>query len=473
MTLDQHWPIEYASQVILSNPGSNVAICCLWSKREQIASSLDPSNYCIVGNLYSRAGINAMLRNILANPLIRYIVLTGNSVTDSDDALHKFFTLGVNQEWKIIGNGGKIDQSFPHNVLEEIRNSVRLIDLRGIRNFRTEFEKIFKKLSTLPPFAEPRLFPKTTPSQHIYPSEFIGFVVRHNSIVEAWKEILWTIITFGEISPTDYGLEQREILGLLSIIQNPRARPKTIPNWAPFTITDVEVYVEDFFRAQKGREVAYSYGDRLSSYWGSNQIDSIIAELRRSKYSRRAEATLWDPRSDPMLLDPPCISLVQAAIRHEQLYLTAYIRSNDMYRAYPLNAFALAALQMRITSALGDVEIGPLSILSFSAHIYSDCWEACQKAASELAKLKNAFQPDPRGSFVLAFDNGEFLADHFSPRGDLVQTLTARSEKDLRRVIMPFVGRIDHAVYLGRESYRLGLALKNGKNYEQDRIEIE
>jgi len=71
-----------------------------------------------------------MLRNILANPLIRYIVLTGDSVTDSYDALNKFFALGVDQEWKIIENGGHIDPSFPQNVLKvpQIRGWLNVLE---------------------------------------------------------------------------------------------------------------------------------------------------------------------------------------------------------------------------------------------------------------------------------------------------------------------------------------------------------
>lgn len=471
MICEENWPVEYGAQLVLGDVGSNMAICCLWSRRDHIRKLVDRSRYCVIGNLYSRAGINAMLRNILSNPSIRYIVLTGRSLTDSDEALLKFFSLGIDQEWRIIGNGGQIDPGFPRDVLEDVRKSVRVIDLRGSRGFANGFEKVSRELPTLPPFAEPRFFPKTVPIQKIYPSEFLGFVVRQQSIVQAWEEILWTIMTFGEISPTDYGLEQREILGLLSIIQKPEPHPGNLPDWAPFCTADIQAYVEAFLSGRKVDEVPYSYGDRLSSYWGENQVDNILRELERSKHSRRAVSALWDPRTDFILSEPPCITVIQVAVRQGQLYLMAYIRSNDMFRAYPPNAFALAALQMRLASALKDVQVGTLSILSFSAHIYSDCWDDCQKVALAFRQRKRPFQQDLRGSFVLGLEDAGLVAEHFSPKGDSLQVLRAANERQMRHLLTPFVGRIDHAFYLGRESCRLGEALSSGSMYEQDSIE--
>lgn len=465
-----NWPIEYGSQLEIGNTRSNIAICCLWSLIERIKNLVDRGRYCVIGNLYSRAGVNAMLRNILANPLIRHIVLTGKSVTDSGDALVNFFTLGVDQEWKIIENGGQIDPGFPRDVLEEVRRNVRVIDLRRSLDFARDFEKVSRELPTLPPFAEPRLFVKTVPIAEVYPSEFIGLVVRSPTIIDAWEEILWTIMTFGKVSPTDYGLEQREVLGLLSIIQDPGRDADRLPSWAPFNKSDIDVYVAQFFNVSRKQDVAYQYADRLSVHWGLNQVDNLIAELRRSRHSRRAVATLWDPGTDARLSEPPCITIIQVAVRADQLYLTAYIRSNDMFRAYPLNAFALAALQNRIASGLRNVAVGPLSILSLSAHIYSDCWDTCQEAASTFSRRKTTFEQDPRGSFAFRLENGQVVADHYSPAGDLLETFSARDVAELENAIVPFVGRVGHSIYLGRELMKLRLCQESGEPYVQDRI---
>ena len=61
----------------------------------------------------------------------------------------------------------------------------------------------------------------------------------------------------------------------------------------------------------------------------------MAEDLRRFRFSRRSVASLWDPRSDPGSEDPPCVDFVQASVRDDKLHLTAYIRSNDIYRAWP------------------------------------------------------------------------------------------------------------------------------------------
>lgn len=471
MLTEHDWPTEYGDQLIKGNTESNVAVCCLWTRRERIAECLDADRYSVIGNLYSRAGLSAMLRNLLANPRIRYIVLTGSSLTDSDDALLQFFSFGIDREWKIRGNGGQIDRGIPTELLDEIRKNVQVIDLRRSRDFAAEFFELSQGLRRLPPFALPRLLAPTTPEVRVYPSELMGFTIRQKTTVEAWEEAIWTAMTFGKVSRTDYGLEQREVLGLLSVISSPGENgTHSFPDWAPFTSKDVRDYVAAFLDGREQREVPYDYADRLSAHWGENQVTGLVAQLRRSRDSRRAVASLWDPRVDAESSEPPCLNLVQVVIREGRLHLAAYIRSNDLFRAYPLNCYALAGLQERVAADLDGVSPGALSILSFSAHVYSDCWEACQRVASAFSRRRRPFQQDSRGSFVFRLDGKSVLADHYSVFGDLVQTFVANDTRSLADAVIPFVGRVDHALYLGRELARLDRCRASKKPYIQDSI---
>jgi thymidylate synthase len=470
MKNNKPWPVEYADQLVIGNPGSSVAICCFWQKKEILKEKLKSDCYSIIGNLYSRAGINAMLRNILANPRIRHLVLTGNSLTDSEEALLDFFKRGVDDEWRIIGNGGVIDHDLPVEVLQEVRQHVQLFDLRGVDSFDKGFQKITENLKELPPFAEPRVFPKTIGVASSFPGEFCGFLIRQPSVFRAWREAVWTVMKYGYTSPTDYGLEQKEVIGLLSIIENPEIVLDNLPHWAPFSERDVDRYVTNFLDKEKKGDIAYNYGNRLQSYWTENQIDNVVRELERSKYSRRAVASLWDPDKDGKSKDPPCITTIQVVIRNSCLYLTGFIRSNDMFRAYPLNASALAQLQLELASRLQEVRVGTLSILSFSAHIYSDCWDEVEAALVETAKLRQEFSQDPRGSFSFRYDDEGFIVDHFNTLGDLVQTHKTNDAKNLTHLLSPFVSRIDHAMYLGTEINRLEQSFLSKKPYKQDKV---
>lgn len=467
---NKDWPIEYADQLIIGDPASNVGICCFWSSKDRFRSMLSPRDYCVIGNLYSRAGLSPMLRNLLARPSIRYLVITGKSLTDSEEALFDFFKYGVDQDWRVIPNGAQIDLDLPLVALNDVRSGIELIDLRGSQPFEARFHAITNCLDPRPPFAKPRTFPKTLRPSKTFPSEFSGFIVRERTINEAWAEIIWTVMTFGRTTATDYGLEQKEILALLSVIEEPQLYVNGLPEWSPFTTEDVENYVRTFLDPESHNDVAYNYGYRLQSHWPENQLDSMAVELQRSGHSRRAVASLWDPREDSQSSDPVCLTTIQAAIRDGKLHLMTYIRSNDMFRAYPLNAAALAALQQRLTERLTNVAIGALEILSFSAHIYSDCWDLCERAKIDVAKLNRKFDQDDRGSFVFRIEHKRLVAEHYSPQGDLVQTFKSKNAIELADQIAPFIGRVDHALYIGREIERLGNAFDNGQVYEQDEV---
>ena len=48
------WPVYYSDTIHLSNPDSEIAIVCLWTKKERFIEKLDPNDYCYIGQLYSQ-----------------------------------------------------------------------------------------------------------------------------------------------------------------------------------------------------------------------------------------------------------------------------------------------------------------------------------------------------------------------------------------------------------------------------------
>lgn len=464
------WPVEYTDQLHLGDPESEVAICCLWSRRDGIRDGLRDAEYAAIGQLYSRAGIGALLRNILAKPTIRYLVLAGQSLTDSDTALLDFFHEGVDADWRIKGNGGEIDPDLPLAALEDVREYVSLIDLRAAPDFVPAFREAVAGLERRGPFADRREFPRSVRESETFPSEFMGFVVRNRTMLEVWREAIGTIMRFGGVSPTEFGVEQKEVLGLMSVVEDPAAEPGAVPDWAPFDEGDLAGYVERFFESGETEGVAYNYGHRLQARWDADQIDLMVAEIRRVGASRRAVASLWDPVADSRIGEPPCIVTIQTALRQGRVHLMAYVRSNDMFRAFPLNVAALQKLQLRVTEGLEGAAVGPLGVLSFSAHIYSDCWEASARAAEEGDRRRDAFRPDPRGNMTFRLDGERLRADHYSPQGDLVQSLAAESARELRHQVDPFAVLPGHAMYLGSEIERLAAARESGEGYDQERV---
>jgi thymidylate synthase len=462
------WPIEYADQMIIGDINFDVAVCCLWSDRRSIAGQLSGCPYVVIGNLYSRAGINSILRNIFANPRIRYLVVVGTSRTDSHAALLNFFQLGIDDNGHIKNNGGRIDSEFPRNSLEKLRNAVAAVDLTDAAPLADTYRRFLADRAVRGPFTSARVYEAPSYKAEVLPSEQNGFIVRAATIIDAWTDVLALIMKYGSVTPTDYGTPQRELLNLVSVVAQPSPTIPQLPSWADFDVTHVSRYVEGFFESAPDPGTAYTYGDRLQTHFGVNQLAAMRAELTRAGFSRRALASLWDPVCDSTSDNPPCIAVIQANIRQNELSITSFVRSHDMFRAYPLNAVALAALQTRLCEGIGGIRVGALVFLSQSAHIYSDCWARALHASTFSAR---SFTQDMRGSFVFYREGNLLIADHYDMQGDLLQRLSSDSAVTLLRLVTPLVSRVDHALYIGREIQRLDAARRENKRYEQDRVD--
>ena len=87
MAIPAPWPLYFRDNLTFGDLDHPVAICSLWMKQARLAESLSPDSFSILGNLYSKDGLNYLLRNVLAHPTIRAIILCGPDLTQSGAAL--------------------------------------------------------------------------------------------------------------------------------------------------------------------------------------------------------------------------------------------------------------------------------------------------------------------------------------------------------------------------------------------------
>ncbi len=477
------WPIYFRDNLTLGEQDHPVAVCCLWMKQARLAETLPPSSYSLLGNLYSRDGINYLLRNVLARPTLRAIVLCGPDLTRSGAALVNLARYGIDDDHRIqngpaSGPGGsetaQIEKELPRDAVDAFRAHVQVIDLRGVNDPGKIAETLRELSGTLErgAFAEPCVFPRAAPAADEFPSEETGFVVRGDKVVEVWVNLLAAILAFGRRDLTAYTEQQRELLDVVATIHDDDPSDFYLPEWVPLTREQLDAYYPQLLTATRPENVAYTYGERLFDFNGRDQVAALVDELRATRYSRRAVAALWDPARDPRSADPPCLVLLQARARDGKLYLTAYFRSHDIFRAWLLNAFGLRKLQAELARQIGNhCMLGDLVIISQSAHIYADSWEPARSLTRAHAReyLKNPrLVRDPRGSFTIRVEGFQIRVDHYSPEGNLLATFAGTSARALQRDLAFHVSRVDHAIYLGSELTKAELALKNGWTYTQD-----
>ena len=470
----QNWPVYFKNALRIGNLESNTGIVTLWTPTDFICKTLSKNSYAVAGQLYSEAGVNFILRNVLANPRIRYIVICGeeNLREKSGQALIYFIEEGVDNENKIIGTKNAfIDKEIPRKAIDEFRKSVKLIDLRGVID-AGEIQKTISGLPRLKEFAFPRLFPDPSFQRGAFPDDRTPEKIKAEYVIEAWIEILRYIMRFGNDEMTNYGTLAREVPNLITVITKENPLKAKLEPWLGLSQEDIISYIRKEFRSFKlENRKYYSYGERLRAMGSErvDQIEIIVRKLKKDFNDRGAIAVLWDIKKDNQILRNPCLVLIQGKIIKENFDLTCYFRSNDMFGAWPLNVFALRALQYEIAQKISK-RVGILTTISSCAHIYQERWKEAGQIIRKYGK-KLRCEWDPRGNFVIKVENNRIKVLHFSPDGrKILGKYEAKTGKEIfdKIDLNQVVSQRGHAFYLGQELQKAELAIKFNLKYTQD-----
>ena len=420
------WPLFFHDQLIVGDSASPVAICTLWSLKESVVNKIDKSSYSLIGNLYTADGINYIIRNVLANPVIRHIVLVGADLMRAGEALIELVVDGVGEDYRTKRTNAFIHRAIGKEELDLFRKNVEIHDLRkenveGLGSLVNELNKTAKRER----FCEPKAITAVEAPAAGLDTEDNVFRISGKSPSEVWLKALDTVMKFGEVKTTEYEIEQKEVLDLVSVVEGDE---KTLPTWLPISESDLHAYISGFFSASKPRNVDYTYGERLFSYalpaigqqsekelYGIiNQIQIVEEKLRRNPHTRRAIAVTWKHQKDFSSDNPPCLIEIVWSVKHNRLYQTVTFRSHDIYGAWLLNIYGLRELQKNIAKNIGLV-VGCLVVVSASAHIYKNNWGYASELVERLYSGKREpVEIDKRGYFLVQVDaaRGEIVVKH-------------------------------------------------------------
>jgi len=448
----ENWPIYFKELLITKNDKHHVGIITLWSKK---ALFKDLENYNTIGQLYSHDGINYLLKNLCANRYISYLIICGQDLSGTGKKLVDFFN----------GKDLELDKNISETEIKKLRENVEIIDIIGENNIQIIQEKI-NMLKPKDPYDKAEFISTLETSTNIFPIEDSSIVVREDKIANCWLKIIKLILDFGILKEGDHGLKQREIFNLITVT-NEDLENKYIPEFLELTEEGIVTYSEQISTNKKFDGVHYTYGQRFFSQFKIDQIKAIVDELKRKKESRRAYATTWDPNIDANNPQPPCVIGLQATIRNDKLYFTVYIRSNDMFKAWPLNVFGLRSLQRNVCKELG-INIGTITTISNSAHIYENDISNAKKKIDKYYKM--ICKEDPRGNLIVSIEENKIKVTRLCPDGIKLKEYFGNTVKEIyEQLDLDFaISQTIHALYLGTELQKAELALKNDLEYIQD-----
>ncbi|AFZ22461.1 thymidylate synthase [Cylindrospermum stagnale PCC 7417] len=471
------------------------AVITGWTVRDAIAKHLQPSEYAVIGQLYSPTrGINLLIRNLLHNPHVRFLVVLNATKEDKNagacQCLLDFFRNGVEESISDTGRKswvirsaipGYIDIDIDINALEKLRHSVNWQEAKSITEAVNQVKSYAQK-AAIQPWGVPLDFPMSAVEPTVLPGPRYGHRIEGKTIAETWVKIIHRIKTTGTIRPTGYDGQWQELIDLIAIVTDEPADfyfPE--PNYLPIDRSFIQEYISQILDDAPQQEgVKYTYGQRLRSWFGRDQIQEVIDKLVADIDSARAVMSLWDASHDAND-SPPCLNHIWVRIVDHQLSLTATFRSNDMFSAWPANAMGLRELQRYICDAITQksnhvLKMGPLITISQSAHIYDDCFENTENViTSQYTKIcQQRDYADPAGSFVITVQDSSIFVEHMTPgSGEVVNCYSGKSASQLsRQIVADCPGlQVEHAIYLGSELQKAEIALSNKQEliYEQDK----
>lgn len=475
------WPIYFKDKLILGNPRSQVGIITLWTPVNHLVDSIDKNLYLVAGQLYSRDGINFILRNILANPRLELLILCGAERSGSGQALINFIEKGIDQEYNIIGTENcQIHQEIPQTAIELFRKKVKVVKLLDNDNPQKIVSKIQSVKFSGKFWAKPQVFPEAKIEfEGIMPTDQSVFKIRQKHIGEAWLEILKKIMKFGTIRESFHGNNCRELFNIAAVITNEDPNNFKIFPYFPITKKDIKKYLPNFMTGKKG-SVDYTYGERLWNFpqipgqkYRYNQVDQVMVDfLTRYPTDRAAVASIFGIQ-DHTAQSAPCMTFVQATNVEEKLDLTAYFRSHDIFGGWLLNAFGLRTFQKYIAGKL-KMPLGNLTIYSNCAHIYDNNWKRVQEIIKKYGDILDCTS-DPRGYLIIDIKNDDIIIKHISPNGKFLQEFRQNGKKDKaamllynKLVVADVVSQTSHAFDIGVEIAKAEIAIKQGLKYTQD-----
>ncbi|QDL11447.1 thymidylate synthase [Brasilonema octagenarum UFV-E1] len=471
------------------------AVITGWTVKGAIAKHLHPQEYAVIGQLYSPTrGINLLIRNLLYNPHVRYLVVLNATREDKNAGagicLLDFFRNGFEEGLSDTGRRcwvirslyvGYIDIEVDASALQKLRQSIEFQEAKSIAEACNLVKSFAEKVASKP-WGLPLEFPISIVVPTALPGSRYAHRIEGKTIAETWVKIIHLIKTTGTIRPSAYEGQWQELIDVMAVVTS---EPENFyfpePNYLPINRDFLQEYISQTLDDAPNQEgVKYTYGQRLRSWFGRDQIQQVIDKLVIDIDSARAVMSLWDVSNDAND-SPPCLNHIWVRIVDNELSMTATLRSNDMFSAWPANAMGLRALQQHIRDEICKIsthslKMGPLITISQSAHIYDDCWENAEKVIqSQYTKIcQQRDYADPAGSFVISVQDGKILVEQMTPgSGEVVNCFLGKSAKQLYQQIAASCQglQIEHAMYLGTELQKaeFALSMEQELSYEQDK----
>jgi thymidylate synthase len=485
-------PLYFADRLKIINPYGTIGVVTLWSKVEYVIErfreagvDLDPviSPVAVFGNLYGN-GLREMLRNLLYNPQIWTLLICGHDRSGSREELENFFKLGLEPVHDALIIYKKLDTGVEVKPFR-IQRTKRIIDnLVAPKDFGI-FEprliwvgdpqeeetlgwiRIYSTSGQLlsPPETARKKIPLPEVEVKYFPSNPRGHVVVRDTIIEAWKEVLYLLTRFGRRVTLKKG-DRLELQHVKVVIEKPRFEAEKELQAVHLDPIKLRSYQEDILKGEMRPDETYNYGNRLRSYFDMDTLAACVERLKKDREDRKSYVALWDSRRDLTVKEGrPCLVSLFFRKFEGKLTLSATFRTHNAMDAWPLNVYGLMAIQNWVAAKVG-LPPGAITVISHSLGLDP---RELDRALMVIGKRPFKVRLDPMGYFRITLDGKEILVEHRFEDVTLKEYRGKKAERLQHEIARDVaLSDINHAIYLGRQLAKAEMALKEGREFVQE-----
>ena len=121
--------------------------------------------------------------------------------------------------------------------------------------------------------------------------------------------------------------------------------------------------------ADKNGEVNSNYGYQWER---KNQLENAIHMLKHCHDTRQAAISIYDGKEiNKYEFDTPCTYAIQFTVVQSKLYMSVYMRSNDLWYGFCNDQYQFASLQEMVAEKL-NLPVGTYYHHAHNLHLYND-----------------------------------------------------------------------------------------------------
>ena len=166
--------------------------------------------------------------------------------------------------------------------------------------------------------------------------------------------------------------------------------------------------------AEKWGKLGPVYGKQWRDFFGVDQLEWLINEIKTNPDSRRLIISAWNPAQISQMALPPCHCFMQFYVVDGKLSCQLYQRSADVFLGVPFNIASYSLFTMMIAQVCG-LKPGTFVHTLGDAHIYNNLLEQVNKQLTREPRELPTMKINPEIKSICDFKYEDFELENYNP----------------------------------------------------------